>query len=1198
MYQIKKRNFIKTTIVTLINTFIFLNISYAYSSEYNTSNSILSHHSALQQNPIDPIQSATLQNSGYRILETIPLIQKDDVLAKIIQTVIDLDNLSIYPQVDKQKLIDILRAESSGLVTVIKNSTILSDENDIFNLLDIKKKSIISGGLTVEEMEKLSLYEIIFENHLHIDMPITIFSGGTGSNRLMQGLLEKGSYKTTLLLNAYDDGKSTGDIRRNFNILGPSDIAKNIIVLLSDKNVPLAKLLNHRISKEGSISQFRDEVSSLANGVKLGEIGKLWHNLNNDSKAKLKIYFSSLMQSVEQWEKNNGRIYDFRNYGIRNLVFLGAYIYYQQNYRKAINELINDFDLQGHMVLNSYEPLWLIAITENGKLLNSEAEIVEAELNQEIAEIFLVKKLLAKEEVNNFNNKCNVVEKIRFIKDTFAFYPQATLESLDAIKKAKSIIFAPTTFHSSLSPTLITKGISDALASSSALKILISNLIRERGKHTVGEALESIQHYINYGRSDKGKTELDYIIVNSHGYQTQGTQGTPWLPIDLDKIHQLGVEVISINVDKNHTGKHDPDLITQTVMILQSIDRVGYCISNGKLLKKNAVNKKNLKRLQLKKLIANPLLYKQNAYKVEQLILDILGIDDLEKFIPPKTRVVILAAGRATRLKSNIPKVIYPINGKANLSFLMEALSAIDKNPILAVNQNDFPKVKEWLYKNSSYQPKLIIIPSGKGTAIALQDLQGTLRQDKAKDILFMWGDISNIKPKTLWLTLAAHEALGTSSMTLPTSWEKNPYAGVINNEEGQIIDVFLTKEHPEEKTFAGAHDGSVFLFNVNEIIPFIHKLVQDSGFNEGKISEVNFLKVIPLLGKNRREIYGLPCMDPREAKGFNTTEEAEQVGRYKKELSNEVLLGQEILHTSIASVSLCQKPVIVDKKIKREHNERFKNYLKYTYGAIALDVDDTITENSKIPDRVIDTLVGYANKGIPIAFITGRTNNSLEKLLLIKIKSHEKLNGGALKNFYVYLENGMYGYRLDHGLNKKLYEIKLPSSYSEATSFYLRKHILESQDNYSITEHKIHIWPNDASRQAEYLAKIRKLFQIVGLPLVVFKSNSVETTGSLLISLENQHKGVAFKNFLKEIDLSIDQVAKIADLADRDSVDWDLLRGNGSFTVNEFDITSDNQVAMKLVSSEPSNVSRTLLLLNFLMLEPQKKASQPYEDE
>ena len=55
---------------------------------------------------------------------------------------------------------------------------------------------------------------------------IVILNGGRGAESLIPEILKIKNIKLTSLVNAFDDGKSTGEIRFFFDMLGPSDIRK------------------------------------------------------------------------------------------------------------------------------------------------------------------------------------------------------------------------------------------------------------------------------------------------------------------------------------------------------------------------------------------------------------------------------------------------------------------------------------------------------------------------------------------------------------------------------------------------------------------------------------------------------------------------------------------------------------------------------------------------------------------------------------------------------------------------------------------------------------------------------------------------------------------------------------------------------------------------------------------------------------
>src|SRR3954453_19113631 len=59
-------------------------------------------------------------------------------------------------------------------------------------------------------------------------LPVVVFSGGRGSSVLSTELLTHPDIDLTLAINSYDDGMSTGEVRRFLgDALGPSDFRKN-----------------------------------------------------------------------------------------------------------------------------------------------------------------------------------------------------------------------------------------------------------------------------------------------------------------------------------------------------------------------------------------------------------------------------------------------------------------------------------------------------------------------------------------------------------------------------------------------------------------------------------------------------------------------------------------------------------------------------------------------------------------------------------------------------------------------------------------------------------------------------------------------------------------------------------------------------------------------------------------------------------
>src|SRR6185295_12961315 len=105
-------------------------------------------------------------------------------------------------------------------------------------------------------------------------MRVVLFSGGRGSGVLSKELVRDPRIRLTLAINGYDDGASTGEVRRFLgDSLGPSDFRKNASTLATELRTcdpALVELLDSRLPQGIS---FEDGVAALErSGAAVGAI--------------------------------------------------------------------------------------------------------------------------------------------------------------------------------------------------------------------------------------------------------------------------------------------------------------------------------------------------------------------------------------------------------------------------------------------------------------------------------------------------------------------------------------------------------------------------------------------------------------------------------------------------------------------------------------------------------------------------------------------------------------------------------------------------------------------------------------------------------------------------------------------------------------------------------------------------------------
>src|SRR5438045_1267193 len=129
----------------------------------------------------------------------------------------------------------------------------------------IHPRSIQGGAMSAIKSDTLEAV-ISQQNGVQQDtrsqINVVLFSGGSGTQSITEAFLRHPQISLKILINAYDDGHSTGRLRRFFpGMLGPSDVRKNINRLMptverSQKS--LKALSDHRlpvgISREGALA--------------------------------------------------------------------------------------------------------------------------------------------------------------------------------------------------------------------------------------------------------------------------------------------------------------------------------------------------------------------------------------------------------------------------------------------------------------------------------------------------------------------------------------------------------------------------------------------------------------------------------------------------------------------------------------------------------------------------------------------------------------------------------------------------------------------------------------------------------------------------------------------------------------------------------------------------------------------------------
>jgi len=233
------------------------------------------------------------------------------------------------------------------------------------------------------------------------------------------------------------------------------------------------------------------------------------------------------------------------------------------------------------------------------------------------------------------------------------------------------------------------------------------------------------------------------------------------------------------------------------------------------------------------------------------------------------TDIVILAAGKGTRMNTDLPKVLVELSGKPLISHLLETINGVCHNkPVIVVGYE-----KEKVTNTLGSQFKYAIQEEQNGTAHAVAS---ALPHISSENILVLYGDMPFITNKTILNIVNSHES-SKAPLTLATTvvpnfsdWHSNfeRFGRIVRNNKGEISHIKEYKDATDEEKEIKEVNPAYFMFNTNWLKENIDNINKEN--SQGELYLTDLVKI----AKERNESINSISIDPREALGANTVEE------------------------------------------------------------------------------------------------------------------------------------------------------------------------------------------------------------------------------------------------------------------------------------------------------------------------------------
>ncbi|MGD1936100.1 MAG: bifunctional UDP-N-acetylglucosamine diphosphorylase/glucosamine-1-phosphate N-acetyltransferase GlmU [Cyanophyceae cyanobacterium] len=228
--------------------------------------------------------------------------------------------------------------------------------------------------------------------------------------------------------------------------------------------------------------------------------------------------------------------------------------------------------------------------------------------------------------------------------------------------------------------------------------------------------------------------------------------------------------------------------------------------------------------------------------------------------------VAILAAGKGTRMKSDLPKVLHSLGSKTLVERVLDSLDGINVERCLVVVGHQADLVRSRLADVTINGKSLEFVEQTEqlGTGHAVQQVLEPLK-DFEGDLLVLNGDVPLLRPSTLQSMLSSHRD-AASAATLLTAQLSDPtgYGRVFCDESGDQLAVQEIIEHrdcsPEQRNNNRINAG-IYCFRWADLSAILPNLSNDNDQQEYYLTDV--------LAQLRPAI-AVDVEDPQEIWGIN----------------------------------------------------------------------------------------------------------------------------------------------------------------------------------------------------------------------------------------------------------------------------------------------------------------------------------------
>ena len=226
---------------------------------------------------------------------------------------------------------------------------------------------------------------------------------------------------------------------------------------------------------------------------------------------------------------------------------------------------------------------------------------------------------------------------------------------------------------------------------------------------------------------------------------------------------------------------------------------------------------------------------------------------------------VILAAGKGTRMHSDLAKVLHRLNGRPMIHYVLDTARALRSRRIIVIVGHQAEAVRREL---AGTTVEFAVQEEQRGTGHAVRQAGPLLAGEKGV-VLVLAGDTPLIRPSTLEPLMIAHRSEGAAASVLTARVEDPTGLGrILRDEAGRIERIVEEKDATEKQRALKEVNTSTYCFEPSRLLQALDGLTP-----ENRQGEYYLTDTIEILRRQGHRIADAAAGKPEETTGINTPE-------------------------------------------------------------------------------------------------------------------------------------------------------------------------------------------------------------------------------------------------------------------------------------------------------------------------------------